>query len=42
MDLTREHEIREKYSFDEIKKKLKGHKIIKQIDGKNKTITIEI
>ncbi len=33
---------REKYSFDEIKKKLKGHKIVKSVDGKDKKIVIEI
>ncbi|MBR9698986.1 hypothetical protein GOV09_00830 [Candidatus Woesearchaeota archaeon] len=33
---------REKYSFDEIKKKLKGHKIVKSIDGKTKKITLDI
>ena len=33
---------RHKYSFKEIKEKLKGHKTIKDIDGKNKKISIEI
>lgn len=33
---------REKYSFEEIKKKLKGHKVIKEVDGKNKIIRIEV
>ncbi len=33
---------RKKYSFDEIKKKLKGHKTIKDIDSKEKTVMIEL
>ena len=33
---------REKYSFDEINKKLKGHKIVKSVDGKDKKIIIEL
>ena len=33
---------REKYSFDEIKEKLKGHKVVKDVDGKNKRIVIEL
>jgi predicted ribosome quality control (RQC) complex YloA/Tae2 family protein len=33
---------REKYSFDEIKKKLKGHRVVKQVDGKEKKVTIDI
>lgn len=33
---------REKYSWDEIKKKLKGHKIIKDIDEKDGKIKIEL
>jgi predicted ribosome quality control (RQC) complex YloA/Tae2 family protein len=33
---------RQKYSFDDIKEKLKGHKIVKDIDGKHKKITIEL
>ena len=32
----------EKYSFDEIKEKLKGHKLIKNLNSKDKTITIEL
>ena len=31
-----------KYSFNEIGKKLKGHKIIKRVDGKNKKVVIEL
>ncbi len=40
--LTEITKAREKYSWKEIKHKLKGHKIIKQIDEKEKKIIIEI
>ena len=33
---------REKYSFKEIKEKLKGHKIVKEVDEKNKKIAVEL
>ena len=32
----------EKHSWEEIQKKLKGHKIIKKVNSKEKTIEIEI
>lgn len=40
--LSELNSILKEHSFDEVKKKLKGHKIIKSIDSKNKTITIDI
>ena len=33
---------REKYSFKEIKEKLKGHKVVKDVDEKDKKIVVEI
>ena len=33
---------KEKYSWQDIKKKLKGHKVVKDIDIKEKKITVEI
>lgn len=33
---------RKTLSFDEIKKKLKDHKIIKDVDGKNKKVSVEL
>ncbi len=33
---------RETLSFDEIKKKLRGHKTIKEVDGKNKKIVVDL
>ncbi|MBS3106878.1 NFACT family protein [Candidatus Woesearchaeota archaeon] len=33
---------RKTLSFDEMKKKLKGHKIVKEIDGKEKKVTIDL
>jgi len=33
---------KEKYSWDEIKKKLKGHKLIKEINSRDKVIDIEV
>jgi predicted ribosome quality control (RQC) complex YloA/Tae2 family protein len=33
---------KEKYSWDEIKDKLKGHKVIKKINPKEKTVTVNI
>jgi len=40
--ITELKKAREKYSWQEIKEKLKGHKIIKEIDEKENKITIEI
>ena len=40
--ITELKKAREKYSWQEIKEKLKGHKIIKEIDEKESKITIEI
>jgi predicted ribosome quality control (RQC) complex YloA/Tae2 family protein len=40
--LTEINKARQKYNFEEIKNKLKGHKIIKDADGKNKKVTIEV
>lgn len=40
--LTELNKAREKYSWQEIKEKLKGHKIIKEINLKDKTILVEI
>lgn len=34
------NEAKEKYSWDEIKEKLKGHKVIRKIDPKDKKVTI--
>jgi predicted ribosome quality control (RQC) complex YloA/Tae2 family protein len=31
-----------KYSFKEIKEKLKGHKIIKEVNSKDKTLVVEL
>jgi predicted ribosome quality control (RQC) complex YloA/Tae2 family protein len=36
------HEIRKKHSWKDIKEKLKGHKVIKEIDDKNGTITLDL
>jgi predicted ribosome quality control (RQC) complex YloA/Tae2 family protein len=33
---------RKKYSFDEIKKKLKGHKIVKEVNSKDKKVVVEL
>ena len=33
---------KEKFSWEEIKKKLKGHKIVKDVDVKDKKITVEV
>ena len=33
---------RDKYSWSEIKEKLKGHKIIKEVDAKEKKIVVEL
>ena len=32
----------EKYSWDEIKKKLKGHKHIKEVNSKEKSVLVEV
>jgi len=40
--LSEINKARDKYSFEEIKEKLKGHKIVKDIDSKEKKIVIEI
>ncbi len=40
--LSEMNKARGKYSWDEIKDKLKGHKIIKEVDAKDKKIVIEL
>ena len=40
--LTEVNKAKEKHSWEEIKSRLKGHKIVKDIDAKDKKITIEL
>jgi predicted ribosome quality control (RQC) complex YloA/Tae2 family protein len=40
--ITELNKARQKYSFDEIREKLKGNKKVKSIDGKDKKVTIEV
>ena len=40
--LNEVNKAREKHSWEEIKKRLKGHKIVKEVNAKDKTIAIEL
>jgi len=40
--LTELDKAKEKFSWDEIKKKLKGHKVIKEVNSKDKKVVVEL